>query len=442
MKQISKKLIGFTLVEVLIVVGIVTVLGAIAYPAYRDYVVRGQTSEAFNLFNEAKLLSINYLEFNDEFPKDNEDLKLETSGNFVSSMFVRGTNDTLSIKTFFSSTNGFQANSVINNGYIEFIGKKSSLDTIIWSCLPDGKIVKKQFVPSVCDGNIFSETPIDNTPVPQTKPDEEKPTNPKPVDPIPPTAGRPGQPETPPITPTPDKDKDIINEDGSITHPDGTITFPDGSIGKPDGSILHPDGSMTQPDGSTLYPDGKIVYPDGSIKYPNGVIKDNAGNTYYPDGTIEYSNGSVKNRDGSTTTSEGKIILTSQQKSKYPGISSAIDSYNNAFDRYNRDKVGIKTNEDTLRVYQPIFDDYNAKINSISDQNERNKIINSSEYNNVKNKINQANSNLNQFRNDLQNAIIEIKNNIINYNNRVEDYKRNVSAILPEDFPIAVKLPN
>lgn len=438
MKEISKKIMGFTLVEILIAVAIVSVLGAVAYPAYRDYVVRGQTSEAFTLFNEAKLLSISYLEFNDVFPRDNEDLKLSTSGNFVSSLFVKGTEDKLSIKAFFSDKNGFQSNSVINNGFIEFIGTKSSVDTVVWSCLPDGTIIKKQLVPAMCDGTIFSEIPVDSTPSPNPYnplPGEGKPI---PTDPNPPTEGKPGKPETP----TPDKGKDIVNEDGSISHPDGTTTYPDGSIGKPDGTIVHPDGSITYPDGSTHHEDGRIVYPDGSVKYPNGVIKDSSGNTYYPDGTIEYSNGSIKNKDGSTTTTEGKIILTSQQKSKYPGISSAIDSYNNAFDRYNRDKVGIKTNEDTLSMYQPIFDEYNKKINSISDQNERNKIINSQEYNNVKNKINQANSNLNQFRNDLQNAIIEIRNNIINYNNRVEDYKRNVSAVLPEDFPIAVKLPN
>ena len=33
---------GFTLIEIMVVVGIVAILSAIAYPSYRDYIVRGR----------------------------------------------------------------------------------------------------------------------------------------------------------------------------------------------------------------------------------------------------------------------------------------------------------------------------------------------------------------------------------------------------------------
>ena len=53
MRQINKYMRGFTLVELMIVVAIVGILSAIAYPSYEQYVVRSKRSDAMAALNLA-----------------------------------------------------------------------------------------------------------------------------------------------------------------------------------------------------------------------------------------------------------------------------------------------------------------------------------------------------------------------------------------------------
>lgn len=50
-----RKLSGFSLIEILIVVAIVAILSAIAVPAYTDYVRRGAVVEAFGLMGDYRV---------------------------------------------------------------------------------------------------------------------------------------------------------------------------------------------------------------------------------------------------------------------------------------------------------------------------------------------------------------------------------------------------
>ena len=67
---------GFSLMELVIVVMIIGILAAIAYPRYQDYVLRGNRSEAMALLNEAAAREERYFAQNNTYTDDVDKLNL------------------------------------------------------------------------------------------------------------------------------------------------------------------------------------------------------------------------------------------------------------------------------------------------------------------------------------------------------------------------------
>ena len=63
--------VGFTLIELMIVVAIIGILAAIAIPSYQDYTVRAQVAEALVLAGELKPSIQDFYKERGRFPGDN-----------------------------------------------------------------------------------------------------------------------------------------------------------------------------------------------------------------------------------------------------------------------------------------------------------------------------------------------------------------------------------
>ncbi len=140
---------GFTLIELMIVVGIIGILAAIAIPQYQNYVARTQVAEAFALFGPIKIAASLYYHETGKLPSSNEKAGLgNINGNFVDSIQLGASGVTTvtfkeehqGVSTKISGTS-FTMVPTTTNGSVSWVCKS-------WT-------TKVRYLPSICvDGGL------------------------------------------------------------------------------------------------------------------------------------------------------------------------------------------------------------------------------------------------------------------------------------------------
>lgn len=124
MKSVQK---GFTLIELMIVVAIVGILAAVAIPAYQDYTIRAQVTEAMSLVGNMKAAIVESYANTGSWPADNAAVGMGTvAGKYVSGMVVDA--------GIVTATFGTGANSALNSKKLSFTPGLNANNDVVWQC--------------------------------------------------------------------------------------------------------------------------------------------------------------------------------------------------------------------------------------------------------------------------------------------------------------------
>ncbi len=138
--------LGFTLIELMISMSIVSILAAIGIPAYEDFTIKAQVSEAINLIQGVQTASAEYIYQHGEYPTDNSDIGLSINGprgHYVTSITIA--NGVITARFDIGSS----ANEKIIGGKLTFTPIGVGPGNIKWKCHRDNVILDK-YVPSSC----------------------------------------------------------------------------------------------------------------------------------------------------------------------------------------------------------------------------------------------------------------------------------------------------
>ena len=141
-----KKMQGFTLIELMIVVAIIAILAAIALPAYQDYVIRSQVSEGSVLADGAKTAVAEFYSNTGHAPANNTSAGLAQPGSIIGKFVNTVTVATGKITATYSSTSPYRANTKIGGSSLTFSPTFSTGSTV-WTCSSG---ISEKYLPVIC----------------------------------------------------------------------------------------------------------------------------------------------------------------------------------------------------------------------------------------------------------------------------------------------------
>ncbi len=150
---------GFTLIELMIVVAIIGILSALAVPAYQNYTIRAQVTEGLTLAEGWKAAILEYYAYNGAWPSQSDLTGTSQSvGKYE-------TNITVNSGVIQITYGGTQANQAINGAVLTLVPYTNDNDDVLWQCglaappagtiasgaTPGGTTLAAQQLPTACN---------------------------------------------------------------------------------------------------------------------------------------------------------------------------------------------------------------------------------------------------------------------------------------------------